>query len=416
MTVVRSGVRGEFRMARPTDTAAGRAELRHARADNRRLFGAVFLFSIFVNLLMLTGPLFMLQIYDRVITSRSEETLIALFALVAFLYLMFGLLDYARGRVMARVAARFQDRLDRRVFAAALRVMAVKSDEPGAVAAQRDLETVQRFIGSPVLLALFDMPWTPLFMAVIFLFHPLLGWVALAGGSVIIALTVLNQVFTRRPMSEAGQATMASEQISDQLKSEAETVHALGMRGHGFDRWQGVRRAALARSTDLADASGKFSTATKAFRLFLQSAILAMGAWLVLPYCLLELAVLAACIWYCVRQCRRQEVITISEHEVQIERGIETPTDQHNYHRIWAQFLVKPARHPWDPDIVSIRSHGEELELGSFLSRKDKHRLIAELRKMVAAYQQQRKAACFFFGQKAAPMEKARPPPARQQQ
>lgn len=117
---------------------------------------------------------------------------------------------------------------------------------------------------------------------------------------------------------------------------------------------------------------------------------LAMGAWVVLPYTIAELAVLFACIWYCVRQCRRQEVITISEHEVQIERGIETPTDQHNYHRIWAQFLVKPARHPWDPDIVSIRSHGEELELGSFLSRKDKHRLIAELRKMVAAYQQQR--------------------------
>ncbi|MGF6860749.1 ATP-binding cassette subfamily C protein [Rhodobacteraceae bacterium MBR-64] len=264
------------------DTGPGSAELRAARAEGGRLFAAVFLFSIFVNLLMLTGPVFMLQVYDRVISSRSEETLVALFALVAFLYLAYGLLDHARGRVMARIAARFQDRLDQRVFAAAMRVMALKSDDLGALAAQRDLESVQRLVASPTLLAVFDMPWTPVFLAAIFLFHPLLGWLAVAGGAILIALTILNQYFTRRPMRDAGLASAAAEQMSEQLKSEAETVQALGMRGTGFARWYRARGDALERNTHLADVAGRFSTATKAFRLFLQSAVLALGAYLVL--------------------------------------------------------------------------------------------------------------------------------------
>jgi ATP-binding cassette subfamily C protein len=274
----------------------GLNELRAARAEGWRLFLVVFLFSIFVNLLMLTGPIFMLQVYDRVISSRSEETLVALFALVAFLYLAFGVLDHARGRVMARVGARFQDRLDRRVFAAAMRIMTVKSDDSGALAAQRDLESVQRLLASPTLLAVFDMPWTPIFAAAIFLFHPMLGWLAVAGGAIIIALTILNQRLTKRPMIEGGVATMAAEQISDQLKSEAETVQALGMRGSGFARWYGARRDALEKNTHTADVTGRFSAATKAFRLFLQSAVLALGAWLVLQGDLTPGAMIAASI------------------------------------------------------------------------------------------------------------------------
>ena len=149
-----------------------RDELKAARADNRGLLLRVGVFSIFVNLLMLTGPLFMLQIYDRVLSSRSEPTLVALFALVAFLYLMMGLLDHARALLVARMAARFQDRLDRRVLAAAMQRLSVRAGDPQAQTAQRDLDSIQRFFGSRVFLALFDMAWTPLFLAAIFLFHP----------------------------------------------------------------------------------------------------------------------------------------------------------------------------------------------------------------------------------------------------
>ncbi|MEM8553347.1 MAG: ABC transporter transmembrane domain-containing protein, partial [Pseudomonadota bacterium] len=137
--------------------AAGERELKEARSESNGLFLFVALFSVFVNLLMLTGPIFMLQVYDRVLGSRSEATLVALAALVAFLYLMMGLLDYVRGRVLARIGARFQAKLDKRVFSAAIEDAATK-DRGAAAAGVRDLETVQRFLASPIMGALFDLP------------------------------------------------------------------------------------------------------------------------------------------------------------------------------------------------------------------------------------------------------------------
>ena len=128
----------------------------------------------------------MLQVYDRVLGSRSEPTLVALSALVAFLFLMMGVLDHARSRLMARIGARFQEKLDRRVFAASVRRLTMMPNDPAALAAQRDLEAMQRLWSSPVLLALFDIPWTPFFAAAIFIFNPLLGWLAVGGGLVLL--------------------------------------------------------------------------------------------------------------------------------------------------------------------------------------------------------------------------------------
>ncbi len=110
---------------------------------------------------------------------------------------------------------------------------------------------------------------------------------------------------------------------------------------------------------------------------------MAMGAWMILPYSLLELFVLGACMYYCLLQCGRQEVITVSEDQVRIERGIRKPSECWSYHRLWAKFLVQKPRHPWDPAVVSIRSHGQELELGSFLSKRDKSELIEYLKRVV---------------------------------
>ena len=141
---------------------SGVRELRSARRESAGLILATVLFSVIVNVLMLTGPLYMLQVYDRVLGSGSEATLVALSALVMFLFLAMGVLEYARGKVMAIVGARFQDRLDRRVFAAAMQRSAVQPNDPAAITAQRDLEAVRAFLGSPVLLALMDLPWTPL--------------------------------------------------------------------------------------------------------------------------------------------------------------------------------------------------------------------------------------------------------------
>ena len=192
----------------------GRAEIRAALGESRRLFLSVGLFSAFVNLLLLTGPLFMLQIYDRVLTSRSEATLVALMVIVAFLFLMMGLLDHARARVLARVGARFQARLDARVLEAILTRAGRSPAERSAPATGLfDLEAMQRFASGPAPFAFFDAPWTPIFLFVLFTFHWLLGLLAVVSAVLLLSLALLSQVRTGRLQAEAGQAAvMASSQ------------------------------------------------------------------------------------------------------------------------------------------------------------------------------------------------------------
>ncbi|THD85329.1 type I secretion system permease/ATPase [Aliigemmobacter aestuarii] len=264
------------------EKAPGLYELRQARRESMGPILAVFLFSVCVNALMLTGPLYMLQVYDRVLSSRSEATLVALSVLVAFLFLMMGILDHVRGRVMARIGARFQDRLDRRVFEASVKRMSVAPSDQAAVAAQRDLESIQRLWASPVLLAVFDIPWTPIFIAAIFIFHPWMGWLAVGGGVLLVIITILNQTMTKLPMNRANMATIHAERMAENLKAEAEVVQALGMMGAGFDRWQTARQKSLRETMLAADLGGSFSTLSKTFRLFLQSAMLGLAGWLVL--------------------------------------------------------------------------------------------------------------------------------------
>ena len=260
----------------------GRDELNASRRDMRGLLTMAFVFSIFVNVLMLTGPLYMLQVYDRVLGSQSLPTLWALTGLMAFLFLVMGILDYTRGRIMARIGARMQERLDRRVFSAALRRMQMVPNDPLALAAQRDLEAVQRLWASPVLIAMFDIPWAPIFVAMIFVFHPLLGWLSVAGGVFLVVITVLNQRMTKEPLMRANAATLRGEMMSDAIKQEAEAVQALGMTNAAFDRWQNARKAALLQGINASDVGGAFGAISKTFRQFLQSLMLGAGAYLVL--------------------------------------------------------------------------------------------------------------------------------------
>ncbi|WP_417524345.1 type I secretion system permease/ATPase [Marinovum sp.] len=260
---------------------AGLSELRKVRRESRGLYWAVALFSFFANLLMLTGPLYMLQVYDRVLSSRSEATLVALSALVIFLYTMMGLLDFVRGRIMARVGARFQSRLDDRVFNASLRRAAARSDESSATGL-RDLESVQRFLTSPVLIALFDLPWTPFFLAGIAIFHPFLGLLALGGGALLVVIALISQQMQKAPVQAHGRAAHKSEAVASRMRDEAEMVHAMGMHKAALARWKGARRQALDGQISSSDVSGGFTALTRALRLLLQSAMLGLGAWLVL--------------------------------------------------------------------------------------------------------------------------------------
>ncbi|MFN3526246.1 MAG: type I secretion system permease/ATPase [Paracoccus sp. (in: a-proteobacteria)] len=270
-------------MAIDADSQRGAEELRRARQSGLGLLVAVGVFSAVVNLLMLTGPIFMLQVYDRVLASRSVETLTALFLLVAFLYLLMAATDLSRNRVMSRMAARFQDRMQGRVFTAALRDGAIRSgDSAAAAGGLRDLDAVGRFLASPVMMAVFDLPWAPLFLAAIFIFHPLLGAVAVVGGLILIAATIATRWLTRAPLQNAALAGAQAQRMADLFRDQGEAVGALGMRGATFTRWRQLRDEAQRQTVTGADRGAALTVFSRSFRLFLQSALLAAGAWLVL--------------------------------------------------------------------------------------------------------------------------------------
>lgn len=266
----------------PSFLRLGPGELRAARRKGRTLLFWTFVFSAFVNLLMLTGPLYMLQVYDRVLSSRSVETLVGLSVLVAGLYALMAVLDYARGRLLARVSARFQSALDKRVFTATLHKSGNLREEAVSTAALRDLDGIQTLFASPVLLAIMDMPWTPLFIFAIFLFHPVLGWLAVTGGVVIVLLTVTNHLMTAHKVRLAQMANQESHRFADAARAGSEVVLTQGLQGAMTTRWVQRRTGALAKSIAANDWTGSFTSLTKAFRLFLQSAMLGAGAYFVL--------------------------------------------------------------------------------------------------------------------------------------
>ena len=243
------------------------------------LLWSVAAFSCGVNVLMLTGPIYMLQVYDRVLGSGSQETLVALSVLVLFLFLVMGTLDYVRGRVGARFGARLQNALEDRVFRSAMaRARRTGEMQP----ALQDLASVQRLSASPVFMAVFDLPWTPLFIAAIFIFHPWLGGLAVLGAVLLIAITALNQTLSRDPLSRANAAGQHADRMAGEMQREAELIRSLGMTGSAFDRWHRLRAGALDEGMRASDLVGGFASMTRTTRLFLQSAILGLGAFLVL--------------------------------------------------------------------------------------------------------------------------------------
>jgi len=258
----------------------GARELASARRGLRGLMAGVALFGAFVNLLMLTGPLYMLNVYDRVLATRSVEALVALSLIAGFLHLMLGLIDSARGQVMARAAVRLQERLVPRVFAAAL---AAGPGLPAArSAAARDLDAVHRLLSAPAFLALGDLPFAPLFFAGIFLFHPLMGALARGSALVLVLLALANQARARRPLDAAAAAGASAAATAARLQAEGETIRSLGMEAAASARWQAERAQALAAGIVAADTGSRFGAATRAVRLMVQSAMLGLGALLVI--------------------------------------------------------------------------------------------------------------------------------------
>lgn len=242
---------------------------------------ALGLLSLATNLLVLTGPLFMLQVYDRVLASRSVPTLVALFALVAGTYAFLALLDLLRSRMAFRFAGALEASIAPDVFRASLRSGLVplglsRSD------AVRDLDSIRSYVGGPGPLALFDLPWLPVYLAIVFLFHPALGWLATGGALVATALLVINERLSGRPTAEAAAAMAHRQSLGEDARANAEPVFAMGMLDDVTERWRTRSEALAAVQNRASDVGALYSSVTKSFRFLLQSAVLALGAYLVI--------------------------------------------------------------------------------------------------------------------------------------
>lgn len=256
-----------------------RTELDHALSASRGAFGSVGIFSFFINALMLTIPLYMLQVYGRVLASRSEDTLLMLTILALGLLLTLGLLDLARSRVLVRVGARFDNRLSDPVLSAML-VDRLRGQRTNHSQPLRDLETIRTFLTGAGLLSLFDAPWTPIFILIIFVLHPVLGFVALGGALILFTLAIVGELITRGPLKEASRVSVNSHAFAESSLRNAEAIQAMGMMTGLLRRWIRRHEAAIALQALASDRAGGVSASAKIVRQLLQIAMLGVGAYL----------------------------------------------------------------------------------------------------------------------------------------
>jgi PrtD family type I secretion system ABC transporter len=258
------------------------SELATALRACRQAFIAIALFSGMSNILMLTGSLFMLEVYDRVLPSRSVPTLVALLILTAGLYAAQGFIEAIRSRILVRIGDSLDEAMSMRVYDAIVRLplkIGTKGDGSQPI---RDLDAVRGFLSGVGPSAFFDLPWLPVYLGICFLFHPYIGLTALAGAIILVILTVVTEVRTRSPTRSATQFAVARNALLEASRRNAEAITAMGMVGRIARRWGDLNRSYVAATGKASDVVGGLGATSKVLRLLLQSSILAVGAWLVI--------------------------------------------------------------------------------------------------------------------------------------
>jgi PrtD family type I secretion system ABC transporter len=267
-----------------------------ALRDCRRAFAGVALFSGVVNLLMLAGPLYMLQIYDRVLSSRSVPTLVVLSVFLVGAYAFQGALDLIRSRVVVRAAALLDQHLAVAVHGAVIR-LAVSNRHPAeGPQPVRDLDQIRAFLTGAGPIAIVDLPWIPVFLLICFLIHPWLGLAATVGGIVLFTMTLLTERASRAPARMAAQDAGVRSVMVEAGRRGGETIVAMGMAGSLAQRWARVNNRYIGAVARLSDVAGSFGSTSKVLRLLLQSMILGLGAYLVIRQELTAGAMIAASI------------------------------------------------------------------------------------------------------------------------
>ena len=259
-----------------------RNEIAAALGQCRSAFIGVALMSGLVNVLYLTGSFFMLEVYDRVIPSRSVPTLIGLSALALVLYAFQGVLETIRARILARIGAALDESLSGRVFDLVVRAPLKGTSQGDGLLPLRDLDQIRAFLAGTGPSAFFDLPWMPVYLAICFLFHPLIGVAALLGLAVLGALTFLTDTASKGPTQAATGHGMRRNGLAEAGRRNAEVLTAMGMQQRLAARWALANHDYRAAHQTVSDVGGGYGAGSKVFRMALQSGVLALGAWLVI--------------------------------------------------------------------------------------------------------------------------------------
>jgi ATP-binding cassette, subfamily C, bacterial exporter for protease/lipase len=259
----------------------------------KRILLTNLIFSFFINLTLLTTPLYMMQIYNRVLPSHSESTLVMLTGLVCFTLAALAALETVRAQIMVRLGGKLELDLNQRVIDAAF-LTALQSGERLVRQPLGDFDRIRSFIWSPVPAALFDIVWAPLFVLVVFLFHPLLGLTALGGSAVLLAMAVLHHLVTRPNLEGASRKAADANSCMERSLRNAQTLEAMGMLANLQQRWLRQRNESLQLQAKAADRTGLFAGVTKSVRFLLQVALLGCGALLVIDNQITPGAIVAA--------------------------------------------------------------------------------------------------------------------------
>lgn len=275
-------------------TIARRRDLAQLTQGYRGIFLFLFGISGLINLLALTGSLYMLQVYDRALTSGSVQTLAALSVLVIGLYLFQGGFDLIRSQVLVRAGARLDKAMAPIAHRVAIDMPRFGFSSSEALERGRDVDTVRSFLGGQGPGALFDMPWMPLYLVFVYFLHPWLGALIFAGACVLTLLTILSEVLTRRLNGTTRQAAIHRNAIADSNARNAEVLKAMGFAHRAVDRFSAANRDHLVLQTQANDLGGTFGAISRVLRMVLQSAILGLGAYLAIKGDLSAGAIIAA--------------------------------------------------------------------------------------------------------------------------
>ena len=254
-----------------------KSPVRTTISSMRKAWVGVGVLSLFVNLLMLTGPLYMLQVYDRVITSQSMSTLVVLSILMVAMYGFMGVLDFLRSRILVRIGNFVESNLSATIFKNWL-----SQGTRGKVAAgQRPLQNlsvIKRFLTGPAPTTFFDIPWTPIYIGVIFMIDWTLGVFAIIGAVIVLIIAILAELRTRKTETESQRVRSSGQRFTQKVYANSEAVMSMGMVGDMTQRWNNLKAEGEQSDLSASDISGGATAMSKAFRMFLQSAILGLGA------------------------------------------------------------------------------------------------------------------------------------------